>query len=170
MSLTPSSSIAPSTVLIGGTVAVTQSTSPWVVDGSAVVQPVSGTVTANQGTAGAAAWPISAASLPLPTGAATDASLTNGNLRGSVKMLDSGGVNVASVSAAGAVKVDGSAVTQPVSGTVAVSGVGGTVAVSASSLPLPTGAATDATLQKVQRAVDEAALNDLVLADTVAAS
>jgi hypothetical protein len=40
---------------ISGTVAVTQSTSPWVVDGSAVTQP------------------ISAVSLPLPTGAATAA-------------------------------------------------------------------------------------------------
>jgi hypothetical protein len=51
-------------------------------------QPVSGTVTANQGTAGASAWlvngsgvtqPISAASLPLPTGAATSANQTNGS-------------------------------------------------------------------------------------------
>lgn len=33
-------------------------------------------VLANQGAAGASAWPISAASLPLPTGAAADASLT----------------------------------------------------------------------------------------------
>lgn len=32
-----------------------------------------GTVTANQGTAGASAWPISAASLPLPSGASTSA-------------------------------------------------------------------------------------------------
>jgi hypothetical protein len=58
-------------------------------------QPVSGTVTANQGTPAAAAsrWPVQ---------------LTDGT-------------NLSSVSAAGALKVDGSAVTQPVSGTVAVS-------------------------------------------------
>jgi hypothetical protein len=46
--------------------------------------PVSGTVTANQGTGGSSAWkvdgsattqPVSAASLPLPTGAATEATL-----------------------------------------------------------------------------------------------
>jgi hypothetical protein len=60
---------------------------------------------------------ITAASLPLPTGAATDASLTNGNQRGSMKLLDSAGTNVATISAAGALRVDGSAVTQPVSGT-----------------------------------------------------
>lgn len=59
------------------TYAVTQSTSPWVVSGS---MSVSGTV--NQGLAGPSPWlvdgsgvtqPISAASLPLPTGASTSA-------------------------------------------------------------------------------------------------
>lgn len=40
------------------------------------------------------------------------------NAIGSVELLDSGGTNKASISAAGAVKVDGSAVTQPISGTV----------------------------------------------------
>lgn len=38
-----------------------------------------------------------------------------------VELLDSGGTNKASISAAGALKVDGSAVTQPISGTVALS-------------------------------------------------
>lgn len=47
----------PTTQPVSGTVAVTQSTSPWVVDGSGVTQP------------------ISAVSLPLPTGAATETSL-----------------------------------------------------------------------------------------------
>jgi len=42
---------------VSGSVAATQGTTPWVVDGSAVTQPVS------------------AASLPLPAGAATDASV-----------------------------------------------------------------------------------------------
>ena len=49
---------------VSGTVAVTQSTSPWV---------VSGAVTANQGTS---PWVVSAASLPLPAGAATEATLS----------------------------------------------------------------------------------------------
>jgi hypothetical protein len=39
--------------------------------------------------------------------------------------------------------------TQPVSGTVAVASVGGTTAVSAAALPLPAGAATDATLSQL---------------------
>lgn len=87
------------------------------VDGSGVTQPVSGTVTANAGT-------------NLNTSAlALDATLTGGSQK--TKIVDTGGVNVASVSAAGAVKVDGSAVTQPISGTVATNAdttIGGTVA------------------------------------------
>lgn len=76
------------------------------VDGSAVTQP------------------ISAASLPLPTGAALDATLTGGS---QVTAIKAGG-NTATVTAASALKVDGSAVTQPIS---------------AASLPLPTSAATN---------------------------
>jgi hypothetical protein len=49
-------------------------------------------------------------------------------------LVDAAGVNLASVSAAGAVKVDGSAITQPIS---------------AASLPLPTGAATAAGLTTI---------------------
>jgi hypothetical protein len=56
-------------------------------------QPVSGTVSVNA----------------LPAGT---------NTIGNVELVDSGGTNKASISAAGAVKVDGSAVTQPVSGTI----------------------------------------------------
>jgi hypothetical protein len=59
-------------------------------------QPVSGTVTANQGTGGASAWkvdgsavtqPISAATLPLPAGAATGANQTSANT--SLSSIDS---------------------------------------------------------------------------------
>jgi len=77
-----------------------------VVDGSAVTQPVSGTFWQ-------ATQPISAASLPLPAGAATAANQTNGS---QLVGITAGG-NTATVSVAGALKVDGSAVTQPVSGT-----------------------------------------------------
>jgi hypothetical protein len=49
----------PLSVTFPGTVAVTQSTSPWVTDGSGFVQP------------------ISAAALPLPAGAATEATLAS---------------------------------------------------------------------------------------------
>lgn len=75
---------------------------------------VDGTITANIGTT---------------NGLALDATLTGGTQK--TKVVDTGGTNVLSVSAAGAAKVDGSAVTQPIS---------------AASLPLPTGAATEATL------------------------
>jgi hypothetical protein len=62
---------------------------------------VTGSVTANAGT-------------NLNTSAlALDATLTNATQK--TKIVDTGGTNVATVSAAGAVKVDGSAVTQPVS-------------------------------------------------------
>jgi hypothetical protein len=67
------------------------------VDGSAVTQPVSGTVSINA----------------IPAG---------GNVVGGVELVDSAGTNKASISAGGAVKVDGSGVTQPVSGSVSVSG------------------------------------------------
>ena len=69
----------PATQPVSGTVAATQGTSPWVVDGSGVVQPVSGPLTDTQ--LRASAVPVSVvaqappASLPLPTGAATDATV-----------------------------------------------------------------------------------------------
>lgn len=81
-----------------------------VVDGSQVTQPVSGTFWQ-------ATQPISAVSLPLPTGAATEATLA--------------ALDAKVTTTANGIKVDGSAVTQPIS---------------AVSLPLPTGAATEATL------------------------
>jgi hypothetical protein len=69
----------------------------------------SGTVTANIGTTG---------------GLALDATLTGGSQK--TKLVDSAGTNLASISAAGALKVDGSAVTQPVSGTVTANAGTGT--------------------------------------------
>lgn len=62
------------------------------------------------------------------------------NTIGGVELVDSGGTNKASISISGAVKVDGSAVTQPVSGTFWQA----TQPISAASLPLPTGASTSA--------------------------
>lgn len=94
--------------ITGSTFAVTGlSGGPVVVDGSGVTQPVS------------------AASLPLPSGAATSANQTNGNQQTQVV----GNGNTAWVSAGHAQLVDGSGVTQPVS---------------AAALPLPSGAATSA--------------------------
>lgn len=88
---------------------------------------------------------ITASALPLPMGAAADGTDGTGisqptggaGIRGwlsgiyktltgllATKLYDAGGANVAVVSAAGALKVDGSASTQPVSGTVLVSNSG----------------------------------------------
>lgn len=83
------------------------------VDASATTQPVSGTVTANLGTL---------------NGAALDATLTGGSQK--TKIVDSGGTNVATVSAGGALKVDNSANTQPVSGTITANAGTGTFATS----------------------------------------
>ena len=68
---------------------------------------------------------------------------------GGIKLIDTGGTNAAAISAGGAVKVDGSAVTQPVSGAVTVSGT-----VAASNFPATvdtnSGAAGPSTLRVVQ--------------------
>lgn len=83
---------------------------------------------------------LAAASVPvvLPSlqaaALAQDATLTGGTLRGTVALS-------AGAAAIGSVSVSNFPATQPVSGTVSISG---TVPVSASSLPLPTGAATSA--------------------------
>jgi hypothetical protein len=86
-------------------------------------QPVSGTVTANAGTG---TFAISAASLPLPTGAATSAKQP---ALGTAGVAATDVLTVQGIASMTALKVDGSAVTQPIS---------------ASALPLPTGAATAA--------------------------
>jgi len=103
------------------------------VDGSAVTQPVSGTIAATQSgtwtvqpgnTANTTAWkvdgsavtqPISAASLPLPTGAATSAKQP---ALGTAGTASADVITVQGIASMTAVKVDGSGVTQPVSGTV----------------------------------------------------
>jgi hypothetical protein len=91
------------------------------VDGSGVTQPVSGTFWQ-------ATQPVSAASLPLPTGAATSAKQP---ALGTAGTASTDVITIQGIASMTALKVDGSAVTQPVS---------------AVSLPLPTGAATEATL------------------------
>lgn len=102
-----------------------QGTSPWVV--SLASTTITGSV-AVTGTFFQATQPVSLATLPaLTAGSAvighvivdiaptTEVTLPAGQ---AVELLDSGGTNKASISAAGAVKVDNSGVTQPVSGTV----------------------------------------------------
>ena len=87
-------------------------------------QPVSGTVAATQGTS---PWVTSLASTTITGSVAV--TLPAGQ---AVELLDGGGANKASISASGAVKVDGSAATQPVSGSVSVSNFPATQPVSGS--------------------------------------
>lgn len=135
----------------------TQNTTPWKVDGSGVTQPVNGTVTAN---AGSGTFAISASSLPLPTGAATESTLAKlpvgqgSTTSGQSGSLTQGAVTTAapsyttaqtsplSLNTAGGLRVDGSGVTQPVSGTVTITPSGtqtvsGTVTANAGTGPFP---------------------------------
>jgi hypothetical protein len=126
------------------------------VDGSAVTQPVS------------------AASLPLPSGAATEAKQDTGNsslssIDGKFTTLnakdfstsakqDTGNTSLSNIDGkipsnltvtSTRLLVDGSGATQPVSGSVSVSNFPATQPISAASLPLPTGAATETTLSSL---------------------
>jgi hypothetical protein len=112
---------------------------PGALDGSGYLKTheqgtatVSGTVTANAGTG---TFAVSAASLPLPSGAATSAKQP---ALGTAGTPSSDVLTVQGATSMTALKVDGSAVTQPVSGTFWQA----TQPVSAASLPLPSGAAT----------------------------
>lgn len=118
----------------------------------------------------ATAIPISAATLPLPTGAATSAlqtqpgvdigDVTINNAAGaSAVNIQDGGNSITvdgTVAISGAVAVTGPltdvqlrATPVPVSGTVTANAGAGTFAVSAATLPLPADAATETTLAKL---------------------
>lgn len=150
------------------TVTAMQGTSPWIVAGGQTAGASGTAVLTVQGIAGGTAVPISGtitATNPSvsATGAAVPAS-------GTYIAASVAGTLTGLVATANGLKVDGSAVTQPVSGTVAVSAVGGTVAVTQSTSPwvtsasqsgtwninnisgtvsLPTGAATETTLAAI---------------------
>jgi hypothetical protein len=110
----------------------TANTTAWLVTGTGGTFPVTGTVTANQG----GTWNITNVSgtVSLPTGAATSANQPSAATSGSTSSGQTGTVamgftttgaptyttaqtNPLSLTTAGALRVDGSAVTQPVSGT-----------------------------------------------------
>ena len=109
------------TVVDSGSISVTQSTSPWI---------VSGTVTADIGTTGGLALDATISALQIAQGSTTSGqsgSLIQGAVTALAPSYTSGRTNPLSLTTSGALRVDGSATTQPIS---------------ASSLPLPTGAAT----------------------------
>ena len=97
---------------ITGTVAVTQSTSPWV---------VSGTVTANIGTTGGLALDTSVNGILVAQGSTTSGEkgpLVQGAVTTAAPAYTTAQTSPLSLTLAGALRVDGSGVTQPVSGTV----------------------------------------------------
>lgn len=175
----------PATQPISGTVTALQGTSPWVISAASLPLPTGASTSALQTTGNSSlssidgkvpsnltvtatrllvdgsgvTQPISAVSLPLPTGASTSALQTTGNT--SLSSIDGKIPSNLTVTST-RLLVDGSGVTQPVSGTVAVSNfpatqpVSGTVAATQSgtwnitnisgTISLPTGAATESTL------------------------
>lgn len=109
-------------------------------------QPVSGTITVNQGTQGIAAWPVLAAqtgnwdvrnitgTVTLPTGAATAAKQPSLGVAGTPS---SNVITVQGVTSMTPFKTDGSDFTQPVSGTVTANAGTGTFTVDASGHTVP---------------------------------
>lgn len=110
----------------------TANTTAWKVDGSAVTQPVSGTITANIGTTNGLALDASVSGVLVSQGSTTSGQkgpLVQGAVTTAAPSYTTAQTSPISLTTAGAVRVDGSGVTQPVS---------------AASLPLPTGASTSA--------------------------
>lgn len=117
-------------------------------DGSGTTQPVSGTVTANMGTTNGLALDSTVAKLNIaqsaPLGSNTGP-MVQGSVSTSSPTYTTGDINPVSMTTAGAVRVDATATTQPVSGTInaAQSGTWNVANVSG-TVSLPTGAATSA--------------------------
>ena len=109
-----------STINQGGNSATVSVAGALKVDGSAVTQPVNGTVTANAGTGNFTVVQSTAGNLNATVTQAGTWTVQPGNTANTTPWLSTinQGGNSATVSVAGALKVDGSAVTQPVSGTV----------------------------------------------------
>ncbi len=96
------------------------SMTPLKVDGSGVTQPVSGSVTANIGTTNGLALDTSVNGLLLAQGSTTSGQkgpLAQGAVTSSAPSYTTAQSSPLSLTLAGALRVDGSAVTQPVSGT-----------------------------------------------------
>jgi hypothetical protein len=91
------------------------------IDGSATTQPVSGTVTANIGTTNGLALDTTLAKLTIAQSAALGSNtqaLMGGSVTTAAPTYTTGNINPLSLTTAGALRIDGSGTTQPVSGTV----------------------------------------------------
>lgn len=106
------------------------------VDGSATTQPVSGTVTANIGTSGSLALDASVTAQNLAQGSTTSGqvgTLVQGAVTTAAPTYTTAKTNPLSLTTTGALRVDGSGVTQPVSGTITANiGTSGSLALDAS--------------------------------------
>ncbi len=112
-----------STISQGGNSAIVSAGGALKVDGSAVTQPISGTITANIGTSGFLALDATLAKLTIAQGAATGTNtqaLAGAIATTAAPTYTTATINPLSLTTAGALRVDGSAVTQPVSGTVSI--------------------------------------------------
>lgn len=109
------------TINQGGNSATVTASNALKVDGSAVTQPVSGTVTANIGTTNGLALDATLAKLTIAQGASLGTNtqaLMGGSVTTAAPTYTTGQISPLSLTTAGAIRIDGSGVTQPVSGTV----------------------------------------------------
>jgi hypothetical protein len=112
-----------STISQGGNSAIVSAGGALTVDGSAVTQPISGTITANIGTSGSLALDATLAKLTVSQGAATGTNtqaLVGAVATSAAPTYTTGTINPLSLTTSGLLRVDGSGVTQPVSGTVSI--------------------------------------------------
>lgn len=119
------------------------------IDGSGVTQPVSGTVTANIGTSGSLALDTSVNGILVSQGSTTSGEkgpLIQGAVTTAAPTYTTAQTSPLSLTTAGALRIDGSGVTQPVSGTVtANAGTGNFTVVQSTSSNLRAQTASEAT-------------------------
>lgn len=132
----------PATQPVSGTVTALQGTSPWIVAGAGTAGSSGTAVLTIQGIAGGTSVPVTgtfnnSSVAPTPGLPPADATYVGGLATTAAPTYTSGDLEPLSLNLAGGLRVDGSGVTQPIS---------------AASLPLPTGASTSALQSNVQSA------------------
>ena len=118
---TPNTTPWLTTINQGGNSATVTVSNALKVDGSAVTQPVSGTVTANIGTTGGLALDTSVNGILVAQGSTTSGEkgpLIQGAVTTASPTYTTAQTSPLSLTTAGALRIDGSGITQPVSGTV----------------------------------------------------
>jgi hypothetical protein len=148
----------PATQPVSGTVAVTQSTSPWIVAGGGTAGSAATGVVTVQGIAGGTSIPVTgtfnnSSVAPVPGLPPADATYVGGLATTAAPTYTTGDLEPLSLNLSGGLRVDGSGVTQPVSGTVAATQSGAwNITNITGTVSLPTGASTSALQSGVQSA------------------